>query len=107
MRTLESIWLFVDVSESLVVVFEGFVLLLGELLHSSVPFLLYFVEGLVDFSFDPSLFAGVIILFLSLPFILCDFSGGRGGCGGGCEGGRGFLRFKSSLVWDSDGEWWW
>ena len=68
---LESIWLFVDVSEGLIVVFEGFVLLLGELLHPSIPFLLNFVEGLVDLSFDFSLLASVIIL---IPFSLFPFS---------------------------------
>ena len=82
MRILESIWFFVDVSEGLVVVFVGFVLLLGEFLHSSIPFLLYFVEGLVDLSFDLSLFAGIIVLLLSFSFILGDFSAGGGGCGG-------------------------
>ena len=56
MRILKSIWLFVDVSEGFVVVFEGFVLLMGELLHSSIPLLLDFVKGLVDLSFDSSLF---------------------------------------------------
>ena len=107
MRTLESIWFFVDVSEGFVVVFEGFVLLLREFLHSSVPFSFYFVEGLIDLSFDLSLFAGIIILFLSFSFVLGDFSAGRRGCGGRGEGGDGFLGFESSLVWDSDGEGWW
>ena len=79
---LKSIWLFVDIAEGLIVVFERFVLLLGEFLHSSVPFFLYFVEGLVDLPLDPSLFTGVIILLLPLSLILGDFSAGRGGCGG-------------------------
>ena len=78
---LQSIWLFVDISEGFVVVFVGFVLVLGEFFHSSVPFLLHFVEGLVDLSFDPSLFAGIIIL-LSLSLILGDFSAGGGRRGG-------------------------
>ena len=72
MRILKSVWLFVDVSEGFVVVFEGFILLLGEFLHSSVPFPFYFVEGLVDLSFDPSLFVGIVFL-LSFPFVLGDF----------------------------------
>ena len=74
---LKSIWLFVDVSEGLVVVFEGFVLLLGELLHSSVPFFLDLVKGLVDLSFDFPLFAGVVILLFAFSFIFGDFSTGR------------------------------
>ena len=78
MRILESVWLFVDVSEGFVVVFEGFVLLLRELLHSSVPLPFYFVEGLIDLSFDLPLFTGIIILFLSFSLILGDFSAGRG-----------------------------
>ena len=81
MRILESIWLFVDVSEGLVVVFEGFVLLLGKLLHSSVPFPLDVVEGLINLFIDLSLFAGVVFL-LSFPLVFGDFSVGRGGCGG-------------------------
>ena len=63
---LKSRWLFVDVVEGLVVVVVGLVLLLGEFLHPSIPFLLYFVEGLVDFSFDPSLFAGAVVLLFCL-----------------------------------------
>ena len=105
MRILGSIWLFVDVSEGFVVVFEGFVLLLGELFHSSIPFPLDVVESSVDVSFDPSLFAGKMFL-LSLSFVLGDFSAGRRGCGGRCEGGDGFLGFESSLIWDSNGEGW-
>ena len=77
---LKSIWLFVDVSEGFIVVLEGFVLLLGEFLHPSIPFSFYFIEGLVDFSFDLSLFAGVVIL-LSLSLVFGDFSAGRGRCG--------------------------
>ena len=75
---LKSIWLFVDIAEGFIVVFEGFVLLLGEFLHSSIPFPLYFVEGLVNLSFDLSLFAGVVVLFLPLSFVFVDFSIGRG-----------------------------
>ena len=71
---LKSIWLFVDVSEGFVVVFVGFVLVLREFLHSSIPFFFDFVEGSVDVSFDFSLFAGVIILLLSFSFIFGDFS---------------------------------
>ena len=74
MRILKSIWFFVDVSEGLVVVFKRFVLLLGELLHFSVPFLFYFVEGLVDLSFEFSLFAGVVVSLLPFPFVLFDSS---------------------------------
>ena len=107
MRILESIWLFVDVSEGFVVVFEGFVLLLGELLHSSIPLLLDFVKGLVDLSFDSSLFAGIVVFLFAFPLVFGDFPVGRGGCGGRCEGGGGFLGFESSLVRDSDWEWWW
>ena len=104
---LKSRWLFVDVSEGFIVVLEGVVLLLGKLLHSSVPLPFYFVKGLVDLSFDPSLLAGVVILLFAFPFVLGDFSVGRGGCGGWCEGGCGFLGFESSLVGDSNGEGWW
>ena len=103
---LKSIWLFVDVSEGFVVVFVGFVLVLGELLHSSVPFPLDVVESSVDVSFDLSLFAGKMFL-LSFSPVLGDFSVGRGGCGGRCEGGDGFFGFESSLVWDSNREGWW
>ena len=106
MRILKSVWFFVDVSEGFVVVFEGFVLLLGELLHSSFPLSLYLVEGLVDLSFGPSLFAGEMFP-LSFSLVLDDFSARRGGCGGRCEGGDGFLGFESSLIWDSNGEGWW
>ena len=78
---LKSIWLFVDVSEGFVVIFVGFVLVLGEFLHPSVPFPLDVVESSVDVSFHLSLFAGKVFL-LSLSFVLGDFSAGRGGCGG-------------------------
>ena len=103
---LKSIWLFVDVSEGFVVVFEGFVLVLGELLHPSIPFPFDVVESSVDVSFDFSLFAGKMFLF-SFSLVFGDFSAGRGGCGGRCEGGDGFLVFESSLVRDSNGEGWW
>ena len=106
MRILESIWLFVDVSEGFVVVFVGFVLVLGEFLHPSVPLPLDIVKSSVDFSFHSSLFAGKMFL-LPFPLVFDDFSARRRGCGGRCEGGSGFLGFESSLIWDSDGEWWW
>ena len=80
-KDLKSIWLFVDVSEGFVVVFVGFVLVLGEFLHRSVPLPLDVVESSVDVSFDLSLFTGKMFpLFFSL--VLDDFSAGRGGCGG-------------------------
>ena len=103
---LKSIWFFVGVSEGFVVVFVGFVLVLGEFFHPSVPLLLDVVESSVDVSFDLSLFSGKMFPS-SLSFVLDDFSAGRGGCGGRCEGGDGFLGFESSLVWDSDREGWW
>ena len=81
MRILESIWFFVDVSEGFVVVFVGFVLVLGEFLHPSIPFSFDVVESSVDVSFHLSLFAGKMFL-LPLSFVLGDFSAGRGGCGG-------------------------
>ena len=84
----------------------GFVLVLGEFLHPSVPFPLDVVKSSVDVSFDFSLFAGKMFL-LSFSLVLGDFSAGRGRCGGRCEGGDGFLGFESSLVWDSNGEGWW
>ena len=103
---LKSIWLFVDVSEGFVVVFVGFVLVLGEFFHPSVPFPLDVVESSVDVSFDFSLFTGKMFP-LSFSLVFDDFSAGRGGCGGRCEGGDGFLGFESSLVWDSNREGWW
>ena len=78
---LKSIWLFVDVSEGFVVVFMGFVLVLGKLFHPSVPLSLDVVESSVDVSFHLSLFTGKMFL-LSFSFVLDDFSAGRGGCGG-------------------------
>ena len=78
---LKSIWFFVDVSEGFVVVFVGFVLVLGEFFHPSVPLPLDVVESSVDVSFDLSLFAGKMFP-LSLSFVLDDFPVGRGGCGG-------------------------
>ena len=77
---LESIWLFVDVSEGFIVVFVGFVLLLGKFLHPSVPLPFDVVESSVNVSFDLPLFAGKIFL-LSFSFIFGDFSAGRGGRG--------------------------
>ena len=82
---LKSIWLFVDVSEGFIVVFEGFVLLLGELFHPSVPFPLDVVESSVDVPFDLSLFAGKVFP-LPFSFVLGDFSAGGRGCGGRCKG---------------------
>ena len=106
MRILKSIWFFVDVSEGFVVVFMGFVLVLREFFHPSVPLSLHVVESSVNVSFDLPLFAGKVFL-LSFSLVLGDFSAGRGGSGRRSEGGGGFLCFESSLVWDSDGEWWW
>ena len=77
MRILKSIWLFVDITEGFVVIFMGFVLLLGELLHPSIPLFFYFVEGLVDLSFNLPLFSGVVILLLPFPLVLSDSSVGR------------------------------
>ena len=77
---LKSIWLFVDIAEGFIVVFKGFVLL-GEFLHSSIPFPFYFVEGLVDLSFDLSLFAGVVVFLFAFSLVLGDFSTGRGRSG--------------------------
>ena len=74
---LKSRWFLVNVVEGFVVVVVGFVLLLGEFLHSSVPFSFDVVEGPVDFSFGLSLFTGVIVLFLPFPFVLFDSSVGR------------------------------
>ena len=71
---LKSRWFFVDVVEGFVVVVIGFVLLLGEFLHSSFPFSFYVVEGFVDLLLCLPLFASVIILFLSLSFVFGDFS---------------------------------
>ena len=78
---LKSIWFFVNVSEGFVVVFVGFVLVLGEFFHPSVPLLLDVVESPVDVSFDLSLFTGKVFL-LSFSLVFGDFSVGRGGCGG-------------------------
>ena len=77
---LKSIWLFVDVSEGLVVVFVGFVLVLGKFFHPSVPFSFDVVESSVDVSFDFPLFAGKMFL-LSFSLILGDFPAGGGGHG--------------------------
>ena len=79
---LKSRWFLVDVIEGFIVVVVGFVLLLGEFLHPSIPFSLYFVEGLVDFSFDLSLFAGVVVLLFAFSLVFGELSVGRGGCGG-------------------------
>ena len=74
---LKSRWLFIDVVEGFIVVVVGFVLLLGEFFHSPVPFPLYFVESSVNFSLGFLLFAGIIVLLLSFPFVLVDSSVGR------------------------------
>ena len=78
---LKSIRFFVDVSEGFVVVFMGFVLVLGEFFHSSIPFSFDVVESLVDVFFHPSLFAGKMFP-LSFSLVFGDFSAGRRGCGG-------------------------
>ena len=78
---LKSIWFFVDIAEGFIVVFEGFVFLLGELLHPPVPLPFDVVESSVDVSFDLPLFAGKMFL-LSLSFVFGDFSAGRGRRGG-------------------------
>ena len=78
---LKSIWLFVDVSEGFVVILVGFVLLLGEFLHPSIPFLLDVVKSSINVPFDFSLFVGKVFL-LSFSPIFGDFSAGRGGRGG-------------------------
>ena len=75
---LEPRWLFVDIVEGFVVVVIGFVLLLGEFLHSSIPLSFYVVKGSIDFSFDLSLLAGVILFLLSFSLVLGYFSTGRG-----------------------------
>ena len=74
---LKSRWFLVDVVEGFVVVFVGFILLLGKLLHPSIPFPLYVVKGPVNVSFGLPLFAGVVVFLLSFSFILGDFSAGR------------------------------
>ena len=78
---LKSRWFLVDVVKGFVIVVVGFVLLLGEFLHPSIPFSFYVVEGPVDFSFCLSLFVSVIVLLLSLSLVLGNFSarGRRGG----------------------------
>ena len=80
-------------------------MLLGKLFHSSIPLLFDFVKSPVDVSFHLFLFAGEMFL-LSFSLVFGDFSAGRRGCGGRCEGGDGFLGFESSLVWDSNRERW-
>ena len=74
---LKSRWFLVDIVEGFVVVVVGFVLLLGELLHSSIPFPFDVIESSINFSLDFPLFAGVVILFLSLSFVFVDSSIGR------------------------------
>ena len=75
---LKSRWFSVDVVEGFIVVIIGFVLLLGEFFHLSIPFPLYVVEGSVDFSFSLSLFTGVVILLFAFSFVFGYFSVGRG-----------------------------
>ena len=104
---LKSRWFFVDIVEGLVVVVVWFVLLLGELLHSSIPLFLYVVEGSVDFSFSLSLFAGIVVFLFALSLVFGDFPVGRGGGGWRCKGGSGFPVFEPSLVGDAYGEGWW
>ena len=99
---LKSRWFLVDVVEGFVVILVGFILLLGKFLHPPIPFLFYFIKGPVDVSFDLSLFAGVIILFLSFSLVFGDFSIGRGRGGGGRERGCGFPVFESSLIGDAN-----
>ena len=103
---LKSRWFLIDIVEGFVVVVVGFVLLLGEFLYPSVPLPFYVVESSIDFSFSFSLFSGIILFLLSFSLILGDFSagGGRGGWRG--KRGSGFSVFESSLIGDSDGEWW-
>ena len=79
---LKSRWFFVDIVEGFVVVLVGFVLLLGELLHLSIPFFFDVIESPVDLSFDFPLFAGVVVFLLPLSFVLGDFSAGGGRRGG-------------------------
>ena len=69
---LKSRWFLIDVVEGFVVVVVGFVLLLGEFLHPSIPFPFYFVKGLVDFSFDFSLFAGVVVFLFAFSLVFGD-----------------------------------
>ena len=104
---LKSRWLFVDVVEGFVVILVGFVLLLGEFLHLPVPFFLDIIESSVDLSFDLPLFAGVVVSFLPLSFVLGYFSAGGGRRGWGCEGGCWFSVFESPLIRDMNGEGWW
>ena len=73
---LESRWFLVDVVEGFVVVVVGFILLLGEFLHPSIPFSFYVVESSIDFSFGFPLFAGIVVLLLPLSFVLVDSSVG-------------------------------
>ena len=70
---LKSRWFLVDVVEGFVVILVRFVLL-GEFLHSSFPFFLYFVESPVDVSFDLSLFAGEVLFLFPFSFVLFDSS---------------------------------
>ena len=71
---LKSRWFFVDVVEGFVVIFVGFVLLLGEFFHPSVPFFFDVIESSVNVSFDFSLFAGKILFLFPLSLVLFDSS---------------------------------
>ena len=71
---LKSRWFLVDVVKGFIVVVVRFVLLLGEFLHPSIPFSFYLIESSVDLSLSLPLFAGVVVLFLPLSFVLFDSS---------------------------------
>ena len=88
---LKSIWLFVDVSEGFIVIFERFVLLLGEFLHPSVPLLLDVVESSINVPFDLSLFAGKMFLFFPFPLFLVIFPLEEEDVVGDVRGDTGFL----------------
>ena len=59
---LKSRWFLVDVVEGFVVVVVGFVLLLGEFLHPSIPFSFYVIESPVNLSFGFPLFLLILPL---------------------------------------------
>ena len=70
---LKSQWFFVDVVEGFIVIFVGFILLLGEFFHPSVPLPFYVIKSSIDLSFGFSLLAGIIILLFAFSFVLGDF----------------------------------
>ena len=70
---LKSRWFFVDVVEGFIIIFVGFVLLLGEFFHPSVPLPFYVVKSSIDLSFGFSLLTGIIILLFAFSFVLGDF----------------------------------